>query len=84
MSAVLQTVPIVHIKNSKPFIRFQKRILFFVILLLIIILYVIPGTIAAAEKSQKPTEAAVKDDEDVSDFIIPAPDACFLTSQSMD
>jgi len=41
-------------------------------LLLIFTFYVVPCTIAAAENSQKPSGAAAKDDEEVSEFIIPA------------
>ena len=70
-----QTASIVSIKNGGPVSGFQKRILFFAILSLTFICCLAPCNIAAAEKPQKASAALTKDDEDVSEFIIPAPDA---------
>ena len=75
MLSFTQTASIVSIKKSEPFNGFQKRILFFAILSLTFICCLAPYNIAAAEKPQKASAALTKDDEDVSEFIIPAPDA---------
>lgn len=75
MFSFSQTAPVVSIKNGGPVSGFPGRILLFAILFLMVVCYLAPCTTAAAEKPQKDSGKLTKDDEDVSEFIIPAPDA---------